>query len=108
VTNGGFTRRLTGPHRFSNNLVNSSVGLKGGIVTRKTVSSQGIATDIGAKVRRRRLMSPRVKTQSALAGSAGISISFLSMIERGERLPTIETLYRIATALGVHPAQLLT
>ncbi len=70
-------------------------------------NNNGIATEIGSEVRRRRLRSSKVRTQSALASSAGISISFLSMIERGERLPTLETLYRIANALGVHPSQLL-
>jgi len=76
-------------------------------MSRQVVSTRGIATDIGSEVRRRRLKSAKVRTQSALADSAGISISFLSMIERGERLPTIETLFRIAAALGVPPSRLL-
>lgn len=36
-----------------------------------------------------------------LAESAGISAAFLSQIERGEREGSLETMRRIATALGV-------
>ena len=45
-------------------------------------------------------------TQEDLAERADISVSFLSMIERGERAPHIETLASLATALEVHIADL--
>lgn len=40
-------------------------------------------------------------TQEVLSGLAGIGRSHLSAIERGERKPTLETLYRLSLALDV-------
>ena len=40
-------------------------------------------------------------SQEVLSGLAGIGRSHLSAIERGERKPTLETLYRICTALDI-------
>ena len=40
-------------------------------------------------------------TQEVLSGLADIGRTHLSAIERGERKPTLETLYRIAMALDV-------
>ena len=45
-------------------------------------------------------------TQEELSERARISVSFLSMIERGERAPHPETLAAIADALDVHLADL--
>ena len=43
-------------------------------------------------------------TQEDLSARARISVSFLSMIERGERSPHLETLAKIAEALEVRIA----
>lgn len=40
-------------------------------------------------------------SQEVLSGLADIGRTHLSAIERGERKPTLETLYRIATAMDV-------
>lgn len=40
-------------------------------------------------------------SQEVLSGLADIGRTHLSAIERGERKPTLETLYRICTALNV-------
>ena len=40
-------------------------------------------------------------SQEVLSGLADIGRSHLSAIERGERKPTLETLYRISSALDV-------
>jgi len=40
-------------------------------------------------------------TQEVLSGLADIVRTHLSAIERGERKPTLETLYRLALALNV-------
>ncbi len=40
-------------------------------------------------------------SQDVLSGLADIGRSHLSAIERGERKPTLETLYRISTALNI-------
>jgi len=45
-------------------------------------------------------------TQEALSERARISVSFLSMIERGERSPHLETLAAIAEGLEVSVAEL--
>ena len=40
-------------------------------------------------------------TQEVLSGRSDIGRTHLSAIERGERKPTLETLYRLSTALDV-------
>ncbi len=40
-------------------------------------------------------------SQEVLSGLADIGRTHLSAIERGERKPTLETLYRISTALDI-------
>jgi transcriptional regulator with XRE-family HTH domain len=62
-----------------------------------------VANRLGHRVRelRRQLSS----TQEELAHRARISVSFLSMVERGERLPRLETL---ADALGASFSELFT
>lgn len=40
-------------------------------------------------------------SQEVLSGLADIGRSHMSAIERGERKPTLETLYRICTALDI-------
>ncbi len=40
-------------------------------------------------------------SQEVLSGLANIGRSHLSAIERGERCPTLETLYRICSALDI-------
>lgn len=57
---------------------------------------------VGAKIRQLRASSYGSRfTQEELSEKAEISVSFLSMIERGERAPHLETLARIAAALEV-------
>ena len=46
-------------------------------------------------------------TQDALSERMGITPNHLSAIERGERKPTLETLYRIANALGVNMSDIV-
>jgi len=45
-------------------------------------------------------------TQEQLAERAGISVSFLSMIERGDRVPHLETLAMLSKPLGVSLAEI--
>lgn len=46
-------------------------------------------------------------TQAHLGVLAGIGRTHLSAIERGERKPTLETLWRIALALDIRPSELV-
>lgn len=50
--------------------------------------------------------SKRKLSQAALAKQAGISVSYLSLLERGRRDPPLSTLQRIAAAL-VMPVEIL-
>jgi len=53
-----------------------------------------------------RLRRQRRKSQAEIANLAGISVAFLSMIERGRRLPHLGTASKLAAALGVTLSQL--
>jgi transcriptional regulator with XRE-family HTH domain len=61
-----------------------------------------VVKEVGKKIRllRTSRVGPRM-TQEELADKAEISVSFLSMIERGERAPHLETLAKLAGALQV-------
>ena len=46
-------------------------------------------------------------SQEVISGLADIGRTHLSAIERGERKPTLETLYRIANALNVKMSEVV-
>jgi transcriptional regulator with XRE-family HTH domain len=46
-------------------------------------------------------------SQEALALAAGIDRTFVSLLERGQRQPTLTTLFRLAAVLQVSPATLV-
>ncbi len=60
----------------------------------------------GLARRIRRLRERRGLTQEDFAVRCGISVSFASLLERGERSPSAETLVQVAAALGVSLAEL--
>ncbi len=49
----------------------------------------------------------RKLSQEALARKAGLSVSYISMLERGQRTPPLGTLEQLAKALSVNPLNLL-
>jgi transcriptional regulator with XRE-family HTH domain len=59
----------------------------------------------GAAVRRAR--EQRGIAQSVIADAAGISLTYLSLLERGENTPTLTVVFRICDALGIAPSDLL-
>ena len=63
-----------------------------------------IGRQLGERIYELRKM--RQYTQEELAQKAGISLSYLSMIERAQRTPYVETLVPIAAALGITLSQL--
>jgi transcriptional regulator with XRE-family HTH domain len=65
-----------------------------------------IGRKLGQRIRELRTQRPERWTQEDLAEKAKISVSFLSMIERGERVAHVETLVALAEALGVTLAEL--
>lgn len=54
---------------------------------------------LGERMRKERLSLGI--TQEVLAEKAGISVSFLGQVERGERKPSLETVVNIANSLSV-------
>ena len=61
-------------------------------------------TSVGQAIQLAR--TKRQLTQAALANRAGISVSYLSMLERGRRDPPLSTLKQVAQAL-VMPLEIL-
>ena len=59
---------------------------------------------LGEKVRS--IRHQRRLTQEALADSLGLSVAYVSLIERGGRNPPFTTVIAIARALGVAPREL--
>ena len=49
----------------------------------------------------------RQLSQRELASRAALSISYVSMLERGQRSPPLDTVEGLGKALGVAPAQIL-
>ena len=54
----------------------------------------------------KRFRDTRKMSQADLAFDAGISIPFLSDIERGNKWPSPETIEKISSALNIEPFQL--
>jgi transcriptional regulator with XRE-family HTH domain len=67
--------------------------------------SQVLARRFGADLRAARVAAGL--SQETMAERAGLNRTGLSMIERGFRLPRIDTLVKLALALGVFPGKLL-
>src|SRR5271165_3121165 len=65
---------------------------------------RGAALSIGRNLRRWRMT--REMTLSALAEQAGVAKSTVSLIERGQGNPSIDTVWALAAALGVPFASL--
>ncbi len=55
----------------------------------------------------RTVRAHRKLSQQAVANKARVSVSYISMLERGERTPPLETLEALAKALDVSPLYLL-
>ncbi len=49
----------------------------------------------------------RKLSQESLASKAGLSVSYISMLERGQRTPPLDTLEQLAKALAVSAVSLL-
>ena len=46
-------------------------------------------------------------SQMVLAEKAGLTLNYIGNVERGEKMPSLETVIRIASAFGMSGAQLL-
>ena len=65
----------------------------------------GLADNFAVNLKAERLR--RKMSQETLAGKARLSVSYVSMLERGQRTPPLETLESLAKALSVSPLALL-
>lgn len=71
-------------------------------VNMKEAVNSKVVGDVIRQFRKRKRLS-----QEILSGFAGIARVHLSMIERGERKPTLETLFKLANALEVNPSEIV-
>lgn len=69
------------------------------------VKVTAVSKAIGNKVRK--LREKKGITQEDLALEAGLNRAYIGYIERGERNPSTETIYKIAKALKVSPQELI-
>ena len=65
-----------------------------------------IGKRLGQRIRELRTQRAERWTQEDLAERARISVSFLSMIERAQRMPRVKILTLLANALGITLSQL--
>jgi len=94
---------LAGPRRLRSSAVqlqDTSAGLTGD----DWPMGGRLAGDVGARLRR--IRHSRRRTLRDVAGSAGVSESFLSQLERGIVAASVASLQRIAQALGVEVHEL--
>jgi len=66
----------------------------------------GLADKFAVNLKSERLR--RKLSQESLAAKARLSVSYISMLERGQRAPPLDTLESLAKALSVPPVSLLT
>jgi transcriptional regulator with XRE-family HTH domain len=66
--------------------------------------SQRLLEQVGRRIRA--LRESQNLTQEELASRCGISVSFASLLERGERAPSYETLVQVADALRISVSDL--
>lgn len=60
---------------------------------------------LGREIRRHR--NQKGLSQEKLAELAGLNRNYIGFVERAERSPRVTTIFRIARALGLHPAELI-
>jgi len=65
----------------------------------KTTNIEKIYSEIGKRIVKAR--NDKGISQEKLATTSGIDRSHMGFIEQGRRKPTLSTLYKIATSLGI-------
>ena len=67
--------------------------------------SAAVARDFGAKLRKARQASGL--SQEALADLSGMTRTAISPLERGDHMPRLDTVIKLAGALGKEPCELI-
>lgn len=75
------------------------------IFPRRAMTRELLNKKLGSNIRKYRLTADI--SQESLAKKAGLYPAYLGRLERGEKCPTIDTLYKICKALGVTMAEVL-
>ena len=70
-----------------------------------SVATEALYSAFGQVLRQTRLR--RGLSQESLALDAGLDRTFISMLERGLRQPTLATLFALAAALNVKPSRFI-
>jgi transcriptional regulator with XRE-family HTH domain len=70
-------------------------------------SSRALAAEFGQRVRELRLRLDPPISQERLAEIAGVHRTYIGHLELGKGSPTLDTIVRVAAALGVDPAELV-
>jgi transcriptional regulator with XRE-family HTH domain len=68
-------------------------------------SASKLQKSFGVVVRSERIS--RDLSQEKLAFEAGLSLTYIGEIERGEKMPSLDTIARIAKAVGLSGSELL-
>lgn len=55
----------------------------------------------------RELRTGKGFSQESLALECGLDRTFISLMERGQRQPSLTTIFQLATALGIRPHELI-
>lgn len=53
------------------------------------------------------LLARSGKSMSRIARESGISISMVSRVASGDRIPSLSMVFKLASAIGVHPSTML-
>lgn len=80
-------------------------GVRPGRPLGATTFEEGLAKALGAAIRVRRL--ERGLAQEELASKAAVERSHMGKIERGEHLPSLSIVIRVAEALACRPGRLV-
>lgn len=84
----------------------STVFFRRNSIARHTMTRELLNKKLGNNIRKFRLSADI--SQEALAKKAGLYPAYLGRLERGEKCPTIDTLYKICKALGISMSDVLT
>ena len=55
----------------------------------------------------KRLREDKNMSQEFLANDSDLDRTFISLLERGERQPSISTLFKLAASLGIKPSEII-